>query len=130
MTLATADDILNALGNMDARELDAIARRTSLLRAKQRVPHLSERETELFQEIYREKRAGFRERFDSLNAKLHGGTISPEEHQEFVALTEAAEAFDVRRLKALVELAQLRQKSLPALMKQLGLKPPYIRPFA
>ena len=126
MALTTANDVLNALGNMDARELDTIARRALWLRAKQLVPHLSERETELFQEIYREKRSSFREQFDNLNAKLHAGTILPEEHQEFIALTEEAEAFDVRRLQAPVELSQLRRKSLPSLMKQLGLKPPPI----
>src|SRR5712691_7490204 len=104
--------------------MDKVSRRLLHLQARHKAPHLSEREAELLREIYRAKRPGFQERFDELNAKRRASTLTSEEHEELLRLVEESEAFTVRRLKALAELAQLRQVSLPALMKQLGLKAP------
>ena len=87
-------------------------------------PHLPEREAELLRQIYQEKRPGFQERFDLLNAKRSSFTLTSEEQEELLRLVDESEAFTVRRLEALGELAQLRQLTLPALMKQLGLKAP------
>jgi hypothetical protein len=96
------------------------------LQARRRAPHLSAREADLLREIYRSKRPGFQERFDELNARRRALTLTPDEHEELLRLVDESEAFTVRRLEALVELSQLRQSSLPALMNQLGLKPPAI----
>ncbi len=83
-------------------------------------------EAELLQTIYQEKRPGFQERFDELNARGRTFTLTAAEQEERLRLVEESEAFTVQRLQALVELAQLRQVSLPALMKQLGIKPPAV----
>lgn len=120
----SARDILKAIEQLEPTEADKISRRLLHLQARRKAPNLSEREAELLRDIYQEKRPGFRERFDTLNAKCHAFTLTPEEHKELLRLTDEAEAFDVRRLKALAELAQLRQVSLPTLMKRLGLKAP------
>jgi hypothetical protein len=104
--------------------MEKVARRLLHLQARHKAPHLSEREAELLREIYRPKRPGFQERFDELNAKRRALSLTSAEHEELLQLVEESEAFDVRRLEALAELAQLRQLRLPALMRQLGLKPP------
>ena len=53
-------------------------------------------------------------------------TLTPGEQEERLQLVQEAEAFTVRRLQALTELAQLRQTPLPTLMKQLGIKAPAV----
>lgn len=120
----TTDELMAALEQLEPKEADRIAKRLLHLQAKRRSANLSGREAELLREIYREKRPGFQERFDLLNSKRRDFILSPEEHEELLRLVEESESFTVRRLEALGELAQLRQMTLPALMKQLGLKAP------
>ena len=43
-----------------------------------------------------------------------------------VACTELSEAFAVRRLEALMELAKLRQTTVPDLMRQLDIRPRHV----
>lgn len=107
-----------------ASEAEKITRRLLYAQARRRVSHIPEREAELLQQIHAPKRPGFQERFDHLNAKRRSFTLTSEEQEELLRLVEESEAFTVRRLEALGELAQLRQLTLPALMKQLGLKAP------
>lgn len=120
----TTEDLLAAFEQLEPAEAERITRRLLSVQARRRVSHLPEHEAELLQEIYREKRPGFQERFDLLNAKRHSFTLTSEEQEELLRLVDESEAFTVRRLQALGELAQLRQLTLPALMKQLGLKAP------
>jgi hypothetical protein len=120
----TAEQLLAAIEQLPPAEMEQLSRRLLHLQARRKAPHLSEREAELLHEIYRAKRPGFQTRFDELNAKRRACVLTPEEHEELLRLVDESEAFTVRRLEALVELAQLRQISLPELMRQLGLKPP------
>ena len=122
-TLST-EDLLAALEQLGPAEAEEASRRLLHLQARRKAPHLSAREAELLREIYREKRPGFQPRFDQLNAKRRSFTLTPEEHEELLRLVDESEAFTARRLEALAQLSQLRQVSLPRLMKQLGLKPP------
>ena len=122
----TTHDLLAAIEQLEPAEMDKVSRRLLHLQARLKAPHLSEREAELLGEIYRAKRSGFQERFDELNAKRRAFSLTPEEHQELLRLVDESEAFSVRRLEALVELAQLRQVPLAALMTQLGLKTPAV----
>jgi hypothetical protein len=118
----TTEDLLAAIEQLKPAEAEKISRRLLYLQARRRAANLSEREAELLRAIYREKRPGFQERFDELNVKRRAFTLTPEEHEELLQLVEESEAFTAQRLEALAELAQLRQTTLPALMKQLGLK--------
>jgi hypothetical protein len=122
----TTEDLIAALEQLEPKEVERVSRHLLHLQARRRATHLSEREAELLREIYREKRAGFQERFDELNAKRRGFALTPEEHDELLRLVDESEAFTVRRLEALTELAQLRRIALPALMKQLGLRAPAV----
>ncbi|HLK59706.1 MAG TPA: hypothetical protein VKU00_24305 [Chthonomonadaceae bacterium] len=120
----TTEDLLAAFEQLQPLEAEKIIRQLLHRQAQRKAPNLTQREAELLREIYREKRSGFQERFDLLNAKRRNLTLTPEEHEELLRLVDESEAFTVRRLEALGELAQLRQMKLPALMKQLGLKVP------
>jgi hypothetical protein len=124
--LAGEEDLLAAMEQLEPSEAENMTRRMLYIQARRRAGNLTAREAELLQKIHQEKRPGFQERFDVLNAKRREFTLTAEEHEELLKLIEESEAFTVRRLEALGELAQLRQMTLPALMKQLGLKAPSV----
>lgn len=58
-------------------------------------------------------------RYHELSAKRDSETLTPEEHDELVALSETIEAADVKRLEYMAELAKLRGVSLRALRAEL-----------
>jgi hypothetical protein len=120
----TTEELIAAIEQLEPAQVENITRRLLYSQARRRVPHLSEREAELLRGIYREKRPGFQERFDFLSTKRRSFTLTLEEQEELLRLVDESEAFTLRRLEALGEMAHLRQMTLPALMKQLGLKAP------
>jgi hypothetical protein len=61
------------------------------------------------------------ERCYLLICQMEMSTLSEAEHQELIMLVGEEETLNVQRLKYLVELAQLRQVTLPQLMEKLGL---------
>jgi len=120
----TTEDLVAAIEQLGTEEVEKVTRRLLQGQASRRAGAVSAREAELLTEIYRAKRPGFEERFADLSEKRRSFTLTPEEHEELLLLVEEAEAFSVRRLEALGELALLRQTTPSALMKQLGLKAP------
>jgi hypothetical protein len=62
-------------------------------------------------------------RYHDLKAKRDAATLTPEEHRELIALSDAIEAWNVRRLEFAAELARLREMPFPELVRQLGLAP-------
>lgn len=87
---------------------------------------MSQSEAELLQTINQGLPESTQRRYDELRAKLRAETITPAEHQEFLVLVDLVEQADADRLQHLITLAQLRQVSLPTLMRQLGIQPPAI----
>ncbi len=116
------DQLLQSVARLGSKELEQFTDRVLALRAHRRAPSLPQREAELLQLINRGVPAEVRQRYDELNDKLHAETITDEEHQELLGLIEQVKQADAERLRNLVELAQLRQVSLDALMDQLGLR--------
>ena len=85
---------------------------------------LSRQEILLIEKINREVAAKTKERYHVLRAKMRDEAISDDEQAELLKLTNLMELANAERLKHLIELAQLRQVSLPTVMAQLGIKPP------
>lgn len=63
-------------------------------------------------------------RFYELIEKRQSENISEDELKELIALTEKSEELNVKRLKYLVEIANIRNKSLREVMKELEIFPP------
>jgi hypothetical protein len=63
------------------------------------------------------------QRYRALKAKRDAATLTPEEHAELIALSDMIEAWNVRRLEFVAELARLREVPFPELVRQLGLVP-------
>jgi hypothetical protein len=64
----------------------------------------------------------FWKRYRTLAAKREDETLTEDERQEFLALTQQSEAWNVRRLELLEELAQKRGMHFPELMRLLGIR--------
>ena len=63
-------------------------------------------------------------RFYELIDKRRDENISEVELIELIALTEKSEELNVKRLKYLLEIARIRNKSLREIMKELEIAPP------
>jgi G3E family GTPase len=64
------------------------------------------------------------ERFYELVEKRRDENISENELEELIALTEKSEELNVKRLKYLLEIAQIRNVSLREVMNELEIFPP------
>lgn len=88
---------------------------------KPKPPSLTTEETRLFQIINKGFTDEFWTQLHSLDKKRQKLTISETERAELTSMTEQMEVANLERLKALIELAAIRQTDLDTLMTQLGL---------
>jgi len=87
-------------------------------------PHLSDTETKLLQQISQGLPTETWARYQALKEKRDARTLTPDEHAELLALTDAVELWNARRLELVLALAQLRKVSLKTMVDELGLTPP------
>lgn len=78
-------------------------------------------ETELLQQINIGFAAETWELYHTLIAKRQAETLTPTERAQLVQLSDLLEKQNVERIRALIQLATLRQQSLPDLMQALGI---------
>jgi hypothetical protein len=120
----STDQLLRAVERLPANELASFVAQVVALRAQREAPHLSQSETRLLLQINQGLPAQTQRRFDELVAKRQAETITPEEMEELIQITDQIEQRDAQRLVALVELAHLRGTTLDALLATLGIPPP------
>jgi predicted transcriptional regulator len=82
-----------------------------------------DRESELLRLISEGLPEGFWSRKAELDAKAEAVTLTPDEYQERLGLLTELECWQVARLEAVVELAQLREQTPHAVMQKLGILP-------
>jgi hypothetical protein len=76
-------------------------------------------ELELLQKIKQALPTELQQQYNDLRVKMRSQTITPEEYQDLLKLIGIVEQADGDRLQHLIQLSQLRNISLPDLMKQL-----------
>lgn len=113
----TTQEILTAIGQLGPVELEKVAHHVARLRLRK----VAGQEAELLQAARRHRPRAFQRRYHDLMQKRQEETLTEEEYQELLSLTDEAEAFDTRRMKALAALAEMRQTDLNTLMHDLGL---------
>jgi hypothetical protein len=118
------DELLTGVSQLETPDLEGFLTEVSILLAHRKVASLPQREAELLQAINKGLLPSSQQRYDELSAKLRAEAITDSEHKELLALIDQSEVFAAERLERLLELAQLRQITLPELMDQLGLQPP------
>lgn len=120
----SSDELLHYVSQLNLPELEQFVFRVIALRAQRHAPNLSKTETDLLLKINLGAPPDLQQRFRELNRKRRAEKITPEEHQELLALIDRIEQFDVERVKYLAELAKLRGTSLKALTRELDIHPP------
>lgn len=119
-----SDQLLNAALQMPEDEFQRFVTKLFTVKARTRTATLSERESELLPRINQGLSATDAQRMRTLIAKRQSYTITETELQELIGLTDESERLNVERMKALVELAQMRGVTLDEVVKQLQIRPP------
>jgi hypothetical protein len=118
------DELLKAIEQLNLADLERLLSQVLALQAQRKAPNLSKTETELLLKINQGLPVHVQQRFDELVTKRQAETLTVEEHQELLRLTDQIEKSDARRVQYMAELARLRGLSLTALMEELGITPP------
>ena len=119
----STDELLKAVGQLSPPELEQFVFRVRALEAQRKAPSLPRAEAELLR-INQGVPPAVQRRYDQLIAKRRAESLTPDEHEELLQLTDQIENVEARRMEHLAELARLRQTSLPALLKTLGIRTP------
>ena len=117
------EDLLQAVQQLSLPELEGFVQDIIALKAKHQSPSLSKDETELLLKINQGIPQAIQQRYQILINKRNQETLTEQEYQELLQLTDKVEIHQAQRLDYLGQLAQLRQISLTNLMTQLGIKP-------
>lgn len=92
--------------------------------AKRKASSLPAPEATLLQQINAPLPAVIQQRYTELIALRRKERLTPEEYAELLQLSDHVEAFQTQRVAYLAQLAQLRGKTLPQVMADLGIKTP------
>ena len=87
-------------------------------------PRLTETEASLLQKINQGLAQEVWQRYTELVAKRQAETLTAEEHEALILLSDQIEQANATRMDYLIQLAQLRQVSLASLMQNLGIPQP------
>ena len=89
--------------------------------SRPKTPSLTVDETRLFQTINKGFSDEFWNKLHDLDKKRQQAVLTESERQDIIAMTEELEITNLERMKALIQLAAIRQTDLDTLMTQLGL---------
>lgn len=120
----TLEDVLKGIANLEMGELEELTDKVIGLRAERRIPSIPQDEADLLEKINRGLSADERRRYGQLLQKLLDESMSTEEHEEYLSLIGQIKLADAKRMHCLVELAALRNRSVDAVMDELGLRQP------
>ncbi len=79
------------------------------------------RESDLLKEINLGVSTDTWAEYHTLIAKRQAETLTDEEQQQLIGISDRLEIANVRRMKALIELSDLRGQSLSTVMQELGI---------
>jgi hypothetical protein len=121
---AATQQILRAIAELDEPELDDLFQQVLHLRAQRQVPSIDRAENDLLLTINQTLTFSRQNRLDQLVAKRQADTITDEELEELIELTDQAERLNADRVMALAQLAKARNQSLKQVMQTLGITTP------
>jgi hypothetical protein len=108
----------------EAYIVEAVQERLAQTRPRRRhSPHLSPEEARLLSKINLGVSPHEWERYHALVARRKTETLTPDEQTELIALSDRLEEVNAQRIGYLAELARVRNTSLEALVRELGLTP-------
>lgn len=117
------NDILQLVAQLETPELEQFSQKISLLFAERKIELLPTKEIELLKKTRLCLSASKQQQYDTLAPKIENRTANLQEQEQFLELNKETEALNLKRMKALIELSQIRNVSLDELMLQLELTP-------
>lgn len=78
------EDLLQGIAALEGKELDSFIQKLLSIRARRKVDHVEQRETELLELINQSLPPATLERFQELNAKRQAETLTEAEHKELI----------------------------------------------
>ena len=106
----SSDDIITAVAQLSTSELEAFSIQISNLVAQRK--SLDNSEQKLLQKIHQSIPQPIQQQITILLKKQEAETLTPEENQEFIQLTQQVETLNVDRITHLAALAKLPNKPL------------------
>ncbi len=120
----TPHALVEAAKQLSDAELDKLINTLHSVQAYRKTHILDVDETALLATINGGLAPDVRRRYRELIKRRRQNSLTEDEHTELLKLTELAEQYQVERLEALIELAQIRNMSLDEVMASLGIVPP------
>jgi hypothetical protein len=122
-TEVSKNDLLRGVEQLNTTDLEDFIREILQIKAKRKAAKTNKKEAELLFTINHNFNEIEQTRFDELIEKRQSHTITEEELEELKTLSTYSEEIAVERVKALTELAALRNTTVRELMKELDVKP-------
>ena len=119
----TIETLLKAAEQLSGEQLDRFAHQIVALRGRRLGPSLNHEETALLLEINRGVPVEIQSRFNELIRQRDSQSLTNEEREELLRLTDEIECLEARRVERLAELARCRGISLNQLIEQLQISP-------
>ena len=121
---ASVATLFHEAERLDNRSLDTFIAHILSLRVQRKTSDKQKEEADLLQKINKSLSIQEIDRFNFLNEKHSEENITEQEYTEYLVLIQKIEKLNVKRLKYLISLAQLRNVTVLEVMKQLGLSNP------
>jgi hypothetical protein len=117
------ESLLKAVEQLSPLELDRFVSEVLSLRTHRVPGRLTAPESELLTRINEGLPGPLQDRYNELIARRQDETLTADEHDDLLRLTDEVERLEGERLAGLAQLAHERGVSLSALMEELGIPP-------
>lgn len=117
------DELLTAANQLSESDLERLLQEVVFLRAQRKAHVLPTEEARLLNKINQGIPRELSTQYQTLRVKREAETLTEEEYQTLIQLSNQIEQIGAQRLEALANLAQLRRVSLSQLMETLAIVP-------
>ena len=117
------DQLVNAVAQLPQPEFQKFLHTVDRIHPLHEEHRLSSREADVLLKINQGIPPTVQQRYDELMERRDARTLTPEEYQELLELTDRVELLDAERMEYIVKLARLREQPLHILLEELGMSP-------
>lgn len=118
------NQVVNAVKQLPEAEREKLLSQLAAIRPLYEDHRLPPDESELLIKINQGIPEKLQRKYNELLHKRDEKTLTNDEYEELLRLTDQMEMLDAKRIEHLTELANIRNKPLVLLMDELGIKPP------
>ncbi len=113
--------IISTVRRMPLADLEELVDEVLTIQAERRAPHLSGEESKLMKTIQKRLSESKQNRLRELQAQRDEEKFSADGYAELAEITDELEEMHAERMKALLELANLRGTTVTEQMNQIGI---------